>query len=595
MKNVDRLLVIFSTFLCFIIIWIAAGNTYPVDNKEELVTYQEFLAKLENEEISEVSIDEGSFVASFNDKDGHTYITQYIPSEDNLQKLVEKNIPIDYRFPPESGSFNFSSIIMLGMLAYFLYKYMASSNSTALSFDKKNDVSSSKTDVPTNVRLSDVAGIDEVKKDFFLIIDGLQNPRKYKNMGARITNGIILEGPPGTGKTLLAKAIAAEADVPFFSTSGSEFMEQYVGVGAKRVRELFSKARANAPCIVFIDEIDAIGKKRSNGGSTGGDSERDQTLNQLLVEMDGFRTGNQDKSVIVIAATNRASILDDALVRPGRFDRIIGISLPNKKERASILKVHSKNKQLSDEVNIEDIADMTRGLSGAGLEAMLNEAAILAVSDKSNCIKPCHIEKAFFQQVLKGNIKESQEKNEKDKKLTAYHEAGHALVSKLLTEKKIPKVTILSTSNGAGGVTIRTEEDYMCMNKRDFKNEIMVCYGGRVGEMMLYGDEELLTTGAGQDIKQATHLLRLYIKEYGMSDEYGMINVDQFLASSTQVAVVQNEKDLNLAKEMAKDLYDQTFKLIEANKEAFLAIANTLLEKENINNEELDELIKKTA
>ena len=548
------------------------------------IQYVDFLALIKHKKVTSVTVDGDTLYVKTQNQD---YITENPNTENFKEFLLLNGITVGEQKTPLIVAFLQS--LLPWLIIWCFYELACNKlGSFSLTIKRKGNTESKKdsNNSSNEITFDQIEGIDEVKSDFETIIDCLKNPDKYLEMGAKPTNGIILEGPPGTGKTMLAKAIANEAGVPFYTKSGSDFVEKYVGVGAKRVRDLFSVARKNAPCIIFIDEIDAIGKQRNNG--LGGNDEREGTLNQILTEMDGFT--DSQKPIIVIAATNRADLLDNALTRPGRFDRTIGISLPDKKGRVAILKIHSKNKRLGEDVDFEDIAAMTVGFSGAELAMLMNESAVIAVREKTKAIYKCHIDKAFFQYVMKGKTKETQEKNSADLKLTAYHEAGHALVSKLITKRPISKVTILSTTSGAGGVTIRNLEDNMCMSKEYLKNEVMVCYGGRVGEMILYNDEEKLTTGASQDIKQATNILKKYITSYGMSDEIGMLNVDYFMGNDGYNSPATKET-LKIAIDLAKELYKATEELLFTHKDKLIAIAECLLEKETIVDADIDAIL----
>ena len=375
-------------------------------------------------------------------------------------------------------------------------------------------------DSKKKVTFADVAGLSEEKDDLEEIVDFLKNPAKYTDVGARIPKGVILVGPPGTGKTLLAKAVAGEANVPFFSISGSDFVEMFVGVGASRVRDLFEDAKKNAPCIVFIDEIDAVARRRGTGMG-GGHDEREQTLNQLLVEMDGFGV---NEGIIVMAATNRVDILDPAILRPGRFDRKVGVGAPDVKGRLEILKVHAKNKPLAEDVNLEHIAQTSAGFTGADLENLLNEAAILAAKENRPYIIHADIDKAFIKVGI-GAEKRSKVISEKERRITAYHEAGHAILFHLLPHVgPVYTISIIPTGMGAAGYTMPLpEKDEMFNSKKKMLDNIVVDLGGRVAEELIFDD---ITTGASQDIKQATKLARAMVVKFGMSEKLGLVNYD---------------------------------------------------------------------
>ena len=424
----------------------------------------------------------------------------------------------------------------------------------------------------------DVAGLCEVKRDVQCIVDFLKNGERYKNMGATLPRGIIFYGPPGTGKTLLAKAIAGEAGVPFHYMSGSGFSEMYVGVGSRRVRNLFAKARKKTPCVIFIDEIDAVGCARS-----GPDMHRDdrQTLDALLAEMDGFETTD---NVIVIAATNRLEDLDPALLRPGRFTNKFCVPIPETpKERLEIINLYAKNKKIANDVDFDALAKETTGFSPAAIEALLNEAAIIAVQDDKAAIDTASIEKALFKSLLRGHIKENQAERDRDElRLVAWHEAGHALVGKL-NGKSIPKVTILSSTSGAGGVTFSTPKSIRLHSVDDLKAEVSELYAGRIAELMLLKDKNKVTTGASSDIKKATNIIQPLITSFGMSDEFGMLNLDQLQVNQTTII----EHEIKLAKEIET----MTVEILTANYDKLEAIANSLMENETLYEADLDKIL----
>ena len=428
-----------------------------------------------------------------------------------------------------------------------------------------------------DVKFEDVEGIEELKSDIMRIVDCLKNPEKYQKIGARIPKGIILYGPPGTGKTLIAKAIAGEAGVPFFSMVGSDFVEKYVGVGASRVRDLYKKARKSAPCIVFIDEIDAVAGQRGQDEN----SERDQTINALLAELDGFKG---TENIITICATNRLDMLDSAFKRAGRFDLKLAVGLPDKKGRKRILEIHSKNKKLDSSVNLENIAIKTSGFSGAELEALLNESALIAVGKNKEVIDNEDIDDAFFKIVMQGNKKRREEITETNR-IVAWHEAGHTLATKLLTDDGVSSVTIIGSSSGAGGVTFRNEkEDNILHSKSYLENLVKVMYAGRAAEELYFGNAESITTGASQDIKQATSILREYLALYGMG-AMGMLDLTQFRNDLQDV--------VNEASDMAKSLYQSVLNLLKDNIDILSELAEKLLEKETLVESEIDEIVYK--
>ena len=431
----------------------------------------------------------------------------------------------------------------------------------------------------------DVAGLVEEKEQLGEIVDFLADPQKYTKLGARIPKGVIMVGPPGTGKTLLAKAVAGEAGVPFFSISGSDFVEMFVGVGASRVRDLFEDAKKNAPCIVFIDEIDAVARRRGSGLG-GGHDEREQTLNQMLVEMDGFGV---NEGIIVMAATNRVDILDPAILRPGRFDRRIHVGLPDVRGREEILKVHAKNKPMAEDVNLEDVARTTAGFAGADLENLLNEAAIAAARDNRAFVVDEDIRKSFIKVGI-GSEKKSRIISEKDKKITAYHEAGHAILFHLLPDVgPVYTVSVIPTGQGAGGYTMPLpEKDEMYLTKGKMLQDIMVCLGGRIAESLVFED---VTTGASQDIRQATERARDMVMKYGFSDELGMIN---YSTSGDEVFIgrdIGHSKNFSEGtaevidrevKKIIDDCHEHAMRLLKENLEVLHRLAALLIEKERI-------------
>ena len=450
---------------------------------------------------------------------------------------------------------------------------------------------SAKGDVDTT--FSDVAGLMEEKEDLQEIVDFLKQPSKYVTVGARIPKGVLLEGPPGTGKTLMAKAIAGEAGVPFFSISGSDFVEMFVGVGASRVRDLFAEAKKNSPCIVFIDEIDAVARRRGTGMG-GGHDEREQTLNQLLVEMDGFGVNS---GIIVLAATNRLDILDPAILRPGRFDRKVAVGRPDVRGREDILKVHAKNKPLGDDVDLKQIAQTTAGFTGADLENLLNEAAIFAAKEDRAYLLQKDIRRAFVKVGL-GAEKKSRVVSEKEKKITAYHEAGHAILFHVLPDVgPVYSVSIIPTGVGAAGYTMPLpEKDEMFLTKGKMLQDIMVDLGGRIAEELVFDD---ITTGASQDIRQATAVARSMVTKYGMSETLGLVNYDSdqdevFIGRDLAHAKSHSEQVAGAIDTEIKRIVDECYAKAKAiileNRHILDACAQLLLEKEKISREEFEAL-----
>ena len=486
------------------------------------------------------------------------------------------------------------SIVAIGMLFFFMMGPGAGgggANATMMNFGK----SRARVAKDTKTTLKDVAGLKEEKEDLEEIIDFLKDPNKYTQLGARIPKGILLEGAPGTGKTLLAKAVAGEANVPFFSISGSDFVEMFVGVGASRVRDLFDDAKKNSPCIVFIDEIDAVARRRGTGMG-GGHDEREQTLNQMLVEMDGFGV---NEGIIVMAATNRVDILDPAILRPGRFDRKIAVGAPDVQGREEILKVHAKNKPLGDDVDLKQIAQTTAGFTGADLENLLNEAAIVAARNNRAYITMADVTKSFIKVGI-GAEKKSRIISDKDKKITAYHESGHAILFHLLPDVgPVYTVSIIPTGAGAAGYTMPLpEKDEMFLTKGRMLQDIMVLLGGRIAEEIVFGD---ITTGASNDIKRATGEARKMVTKYGMSENIGVINYDDdddevFIGrdlahTKSHSEYITGEIDKEV-KAIIDDCYSKAKDMILANREILDRSAELLIEKERITREEFEGLFE---
>lgn len=478
--------------------------------------------------------------------------------------------------PNNIFSFFFFLCLMLSSLLfimYFIRLRRKSYNPGKLTVNTKGKDKTNPVTQERRITFSEVQGIDELKPDLFRLVDSLKHPYKYKSLGARPTKGLILYGPPGTGKTLIAKAISGEADVPFFSASGSDFIEKYVGVGASRIRDLFSKARKSSPCIVFIDELDAIGGNRGESNN----SERDQTINALLTELDGFTSSD---GILTICATNRLDILDPALIRPGRFDLKIAVNLPDKQARYQILRLHSAGKKMSEEVQIESLAKKTSGFSGAELENLLNESALIAAMKNKDHIMNEDIEDAFFKIIMNGHKKE-RIKDDNYARLVAYHESGHTLATKLLTNDGVTTVTIIQSTSGAGGVTFRAPEDMPLKSKKYLKSLIKVMYAGRAAEEILLNSSEEITTGASEDIKQATEIIKQYIAIYGMGNQ-GMLDLTQL---ANQFNMIEE------ASALANELYKETVEFLAVNKYKLDHLALALMEKETLDEAEIDYII----
>ncbi|HVI39495.1 MAG TPA: AAA family ATPase [Anaerovoracaceae bacterium] len=497
-----------------------------------------------------------------------------------LTGVVEKGISSKLSSKKKAAPTTFSTFILVSLIVSFVLfiGWFYSTSRRTYQPDKlivgtKEKPKNGMVSPEKKITFNEVQGIDELKPDLFRLVDSLKHPAKYKRLGARPTKGLILYGPPGTGKTLIAKAISGEAEVPFFSASGSDFVEKYVGVGASRIRDLFTKARKSSPCIVFIDELDAIGGNRGESNN----SERDQTINALLTELDGFTA---TEGILTICATNRLDILDAALTRPGRFDLKIAVNLPDKQARYQILKLHSTGKTLSDEVKIEALAKKTNGFSGAELENLLNEAALIAATKDKEWITNEDIEDAFFKIIMNGHKKE-RVKDDEYARLIAYHESGHTLSTKLLTNDGVPTVTIIQSTSGAGGVTFRAPEDVPLKSKKYLRNLVKVMYAGRAAEEVLLDSKDDITTGASEDIKQATEIIKQYIAIYGMGNQ-GMIDMTQ----------LTNHFDMiEEASGIATELYKETVEFLIKNRSKLDRLALALLDKETLGEAEIDLLI----
>lgn len=549
----------------FILVSLFMGVRSASNNTED-IQYTEFIQMVEENQVEEVYIDFNSDQFIFEDKEGNQFETDN-PKTDNFKEyLLENNVRVEINNTRNRLNLILAILQFTLYIAFFtfLLKRMGIG-----ALKKKETLVATK----PNTTFDNIAGNEEAKEDMEFLVNFLKNPKDYTKIGAKLPKGVILYGPPGTGKTLTAKAIAGEANVPFYSITGSDFIEMYAGLGAKRVRELYQDAKKASPAIVFIDEIDAIGTKRGRGPNSG---EQDQTINALLAELDGFNASNP---VITIVATNRIADLDSALVRPGRFDRHIAINLPDKDDRLKILKVHSADKVLSQKVNLRDVANITIGFSGASLEALMNEAAILAVNDGSDKIEKDHVDDAYYKMLIGGHKKKNKHKDSSEIELVAYHEAGHALATKLLTDNSVPKVTIIPSTTGMGGATLSVPKRTGLMTKREVLNNIKVLYAGRAAELLLRKDEDLITTGASNDIKEATKHIKGYFSSYGMSKEFGMIEIEN------------SERYLKESIQLSNKLYEETVTLLKENKETLDKIANILIEHETIGEEELDHLI----
>lgn len=593
-KSLAMWLIIFIIFIVLI--------SSIIDNTENRLAYSELLSKVEAGEVKEIEISADKVKANVKLKNQNVTKEVNIPSVEHLMSALEDSMKTGTIKVTEKSESLFVTILSLltpfGILIiFFIFWFLfmnsgaqggAGSNKT-MSFGKSRAKILNPTD-KTKVTFNDVAGVDEEKEELEEIVEFLKNPRKFTEMGARIPKGVLLVGQPGTGKTLLAKAVAGEAGVPFFIISGSDFVEMFVGVGASRVRDLFEEAKKKAPCIVFIDEIDAVGRQRG-AGLGGGHDEREQTLNQLLVEMDGF---SANEGVIVLAATNRPDVLDKALLRPGRFDRQIVVSAPDVKAREEILEVHSRKKKLAPDVDLKTIAKNTSGFSGADLENVLNEAALLAARRNKPEISMREVEDAMVK-VTMGPEKRTRVRSEKEQKLVAYHEAGHAVVSRFLpTQDPVHQISIIPRGMAGGYTMYRPTEDKSFMSRTEMIENIVSLLGGRVSEKLVLDD---ISTGASNDIERATKIARNMVTKYGMSERVGTITLGQnqeevFLGRDFAQSKEYSEETAAIIDEEVKSIIDYAYKkaaeILNANMDKLHVVAGILLEKEKIDGEEFD-------
>lgn len=582
--------------LIFLLIYSSQKNNYPQ------ITNADFEEALENGNIREAYVSPSTIVPNgtvlLSQSDG-TIVKLVTTDVNEVEKLLgKKGIHYSVEEVSDTNVFGDYIIPIISIVAVFVMLMMlfgagggGGANAKMMNFGKSRAKMISR----TGKKLSDVAGLQEEKEDLEEIIDFLKDPVKYAKLGAKVPKGVLLEGPPGTGKTLLAKAIAGEANVPFFSISGSDFVEMFVGVGASRVRDLFADAKKNAPSIIFIDEIDAVARRRGTGMG-GGHDEREQTLNQMLVEMDGFE---ENQGVIVLAATNRVDILDPAILRPGRFDRRISVGAPDVRGREEILKLHAKGKPIGSDVDLTQIAQTTAGFTGADLENLLNEAAILTAKENRKFITKADVEKAFVKVGI-GTERRSRVVSDKEKKITAYHEAGHAILFHVLPDVgPVYTVSIIPTGQGAAGYTMPLpDKDEMFLTKGRIIQDIMVLLGGRIAEEIVFDD---ITTGASNDIKRATKEARKMVTKYGMSENIGVINYDDdddevFIGrdlahTKSHGEYITGEIDKEV-KRIIEDCHEKAKKIILENKDVLDKCAELLLEKEKITKEEFESLFE---
>ena len=582
--------------LAVIFIFNAIARPYYDSQSVKQVDYGTFMNMTEDEQIADVQIEENQIL--FKDKDGKEYRTGVVNDPQLTERLHKAKVSFNEVIKEKDSPFTdfliawiLPILIFFGIGHYFNRRLMNRGGGNSLMFGAKNQV---KVYVPSanGIHFDDVAGEDEAKENLSEIVDFLHHPDKYAKIGAKMPKGVLLVGPPGTGKTMLAKAVAGEAGVPFFPIAGSEFVEMFVGMGASKVRDLFQQAKQKAPCIIFIDEIDAIGQKRT--GNAMGNSEREQTLNQLLTEMDGF---NADDNVVILAATNRPESLDPALLRPGRFDRRVPVELPDLAGREAILQAHAKKVVLGDDVDFHTIARMAAGASGAELANIVNEAALRAVRDHRDAVSQADLEESI-EVVIAGYQKKNAILSDDEKRTVAYHEIGHALVAALQTHSApVQKITIIPRTSGALGYTMQVDQqDKYILSREELENKIATLTGGRAAEEVVFNQ---VTTGASNDLEQATKLARAMITRYGMTDEFDMVAMEtvtnKYLGGDTSLACAPETQKYIDAKvvSVVKEQHAKAKKILEDHRPALDALAQYLYEKETITGAEFMDILGK--
>ncbi len=592
--NVKRIVIISLVVLLILtlLFWLVKRNMQGTE-----ISLNEYMTEYKGGNIADVYIKENKIQVYYENGDAHWLYNRESFEDSILQAIMEdwgtaNKVTPNVHFGTTSTVSVLNIIYFILMIATLIFMIVFIMRQVKGANNKSFEFVKNKARVyPSKTKFSDVAGEDEEKEELEDVVDFLKNPKKYVDLGAKIPKGVLLVGPPGTGKTLLARAVAGEAGVPFFTISGSDFMELFVGVGASRVRDLFETAKKSKPCIIFIDEIDAVGRQRG-AGLGGGNDEREQTLNQLLVQMDGFE---DNEGIIVMAATNRVDILDPALLRPGRFDRRVNINIPDIKGREEILKVHAKNKPIAKEVDFKTIARITAGFTGAEIENLLNESAILVAKDNRKEITEEDIQKSIMKVTL-GPQKRSRVIDDKDKYDTAVHESGHALVSKLSKEKSPVHEVSIIPRGGAGGYTLSTDDDSTVYFKNKLLSKIQMLLGGICAEKLYIGD---ISTGASNDLKRATNIARRMVTEWGMSNEVGMVYCgsedEVFIGRAYQERMPYSEDQASKIDDEVKKIIDscyvETEKILTKHKKALLTMANVLLEKETIYADEVDMII----
>ena len=568
MKKLKNYNIIVAAAFILLAIVLAVGVYWKNHEKPDITPYIDFLSSVDEGKVTVVTLtDESHIKYKLADNDGE-FLTDNPRNPALKEELLKQGVSVSEGSGFSSSGSTIMSILFFAAVLFMVYKVTNHQNPKTAMALNVTDVSNSEIQYPG---FSDIAGNEEAKESVRDIVDFIKNPEKYAKYGARMPHGMIFYGPPGTGKTLMAKAIAGEAGAPFYAVSGSDFVQMYVGVGAGRVRDLFRKARESKKAVIFIDEIDALGKKRSASPQNGND-EREQTLNALLTEMSGF---SESEGIIVIAATNRLDTLDEALLRPGRFDRQVEIGLPDLNARRSILNLHMKNKPMSQDVDIDSVAKQTVFFSGAMLENLLNEAAIFAAKRAALNIEPADIDKAYYTVIAGCEKTDRSGIKEHERSITAYHEAGHALAAKLLSpENTVAKITIIPSTKGAGGFCVNIPPDKMYYTKAEIENQIMINLAGRVSEELTFGAENI-TTGASNDIEKCTSLANDYVTRYAMCDGF----------------IYDEKSSQDAMRKLLDALYKKTNELLSENRNLLISVSEELLKRETLNEEDLDRIV----
>jgi len=546
------------------------------------ISYSSFLKYAKNGQVLEINFNDTSQLTG-KLKDGTEFITDNPRTENFKEQMLLYNINVIEGNGNNIADKIIPVVLMLGIVGLVVYLMKNGTKQAEREMENMANIDTVST-ISNKVTFNDVAGNEEAKESLKELVDFIKEPEKYARYGARLPRGILLYGPPGTGKTLLAKALASEASVPFYAASGSDFVQVYAGLGASRIRELFKKAKQAGKSVIFIDEIDALGKARKGPNSNMGSEEGDRTLNALLTEMSGFK---ENEGIIVLAATNRVDTLDEALLRPGRFDRQIEVGLPDINGRLAILKIHSRNKPLAEDVDLEVVARETVYFSGAKLENLMNEAAMLAARNKDELITMEHIQKAFLNVLVGEEKKDRSGISLKDKEITAYHEAGHALVAKKISRlNRVTRVSIIPSTKGMGGFSLNIPPDKMYQSKKDIIENIIISLGGRAAEEIIFGEENI-TTGASSDLKKATEMVISMIGVYGMDEQLGLLNYEVIANSNISI----DNSLIKRAEEMLRNLYSKTKDILMDNMEYLHALANKLIIQESLNEKEIEEII----